>query len=115
MIEILNTDRVRVEGYVSAADLRYAKQGAKVRVWPSDLDRHSGDDKGFLEGQITFVALISDPIDRMTRVYADIHNRDNLLRSGHEAIMEIEKVDQVAEGETSKKADPKSSTSTTGQ
>lgn len=90
VIEILNTDRVRVEGYVSAADLQYAKRGAKVRVWASDAERGVPAEKEILEGQITFVGSVSDPIDRLTRVHADIQNRDNLLRAGHEAIMEIE-------------------------
>ena len=90
VIEILNTERVRVEGYVSPADLQFAKRGAKVRVFPSDADRGPASKNEFLEGQITFVASVSDPIDRMTRVYADIQNRDDILRGGHEAIMEIE-------------------------
>lgn len=90
VIEILNTGRVRVEGYVSAAELQFARRGAKVRVWANDADRGPVDKNEFLEGQITFVASVSDPIDRMTRVYADIQNRDDILRGGHEAIMEIE-------------------------
>lgn len=118
VIEILNPDRVRVEGYVSPADLRYAKQGAKVRVWPTEADRTGAGANQFLEGQITFVALISDPIDRMTRVYADIQNRDNILRGGHEAVMEIEIPDQVANAEVkteAKPASPATATGTSGQ
>lgn len=104
VIEILNPDRVRVEGYVSPADLQYAKKGAKVRIWPGDGDRTGPAANQFIEGQITFVALISDPIDRMTRVYADVQNPDNILRGGHEAVMEIEIPEQPAGAEQAQKA-----------
>ena len=114
VIEILNTDRVRVEGYVSSADLQFAKQGAKVRVWPVDSETPLGE-KDYLEGRITFVALVSDPIDRMTRIYAEIENRDDLLRGGHEAIMEIQPGDQTGPTAIQSKVDVKTLTPTTGQ
>ncbi len=114
VIEILNTDRVRVEGYVSSADLRFAKQGAKVRVWPVDSETPLGE-KDYLEGRITFVALVSDPIDRMTRIYAEIENRDDLLRGGHEAIMEIQPGDQTEPAAAQSKVDVKTLTPTSGQ
>jgi multidrug efflux pump subunit AcrA (membrane-fusion protein) len=108
VIEILNTDRVRVEGDVSADDLRFVKQGAKVRVWPNEQDRDPTGTTKFLEGHITFVALISEPIGRTTRVYAEIENRNNILRGGHEAVMEIEAVDPAAaQDSTSAKVETK--------
>jgi multidrug efflux pump subunit AcrA (membrane-fusion protein) len=114
VIEILNTNRVRVEGYVSPADLRFARQGAKVRVWPTDADRVPGEQE-FLEGEITFVALVSDPIDRMTRIYAEVENRGNILRGGHEAIMEIQVGDQPVPAASQPKVEAKTPPSAAGQ
>ena len=113
VIEIVNTDRVRVEGNVSPSDLRFAKQGAKVRVWRND-DGQSNE-KEFLEGHLTFIAQVSNPIDRKTRVYADIENRGNLLRAGHEAIMEIQVGDPLAVGGTQRANEKDSNTSSIAQ
>ena len=88
--EIINTDRVRVEGYVPLVDLRYAKQGAKVYVRLNVADHDLPEEKEVFEGRITFVDVVSEPIDRTTRIYAEVQNRDNILRAGLEASMEIE-------------------------
>ena len=92
--EIINTKRVRIEGYVPLADLQYAKEGAKVwvRLPDADLDLlgyQKEEDRKPFEGLITFVDVVSEPIDRTTRVYAEVENRKNILRVGLEAIMEI--------------------------
>jgi len=94
--EIVNTDRVRVEGNVPFSDLRYARQGAKVLVRLNTVhpdDRHANE---VFEGKITFVDVVSEPIDRTTRIYAEVRNRENILRVGLEAVMEIEVDGQVA-------------------
>ena len=88
--EIINTDRIRIEGRVSLSDLRFAKQGAKVlvRLYIDDLDLP--EEKEIFEGRITFVDLVSEKIDSTTRIFAEVQNRDNILRAGLEAEMEIE-------------------------
>ena len=90
--EIINTDRVRIEGNVPLVNLRYAKQGAKVyvRLPAAELELLDDEDKEPFEGRITFVDVVSEPIDRKTRIYAEVENRKNILRAGLEAIMEIE-------------------------
>lgn len=88
--EVVNTDRVRVEGNVPFNNLRHAKQGAKVLVRLSAIDSDPLHVKEVFEGKITFVDVVSEPIDRTTRIYAEVRNRDNILRAGLEATMEIE-------------------------
>ena len=71
------------------------KKGARVRVWPVDAvgKRVTAES---LEGNLTFVAKVSDPFDLSTRVSAEIQNKistihgEYLLREGFEAAMEIE-------------------------
>jgi multidrug efflux pump subunit AcrA (membrane-fusion protein) len=88
--ELINTDRVRVEGRVALSDLRFAKQGAKVLVRLSVDEHDLPEEKEVFDGRITFVDVVSDPILGTTRVYAEVRNRDNILRAGLMAEMEIE-------------------------
>lgn len=94
--EIVNTDRVRIEGRVNLSDLRHAKQGAKVLVRLHIEDLELEEEKEVFEGQITFVDLVSEKIDGTTRVFAEVQNRDNILRAGLDAEMEIAVGDQPA-------------------
>ncbi len=99
--EIINTDRVRIEGRVKLADLRYAKVGAKVFVRLSVEDLDMPEEKELFEGKITFVDLVSDPIEKTTRVFAEVQNRENILRAGLDAEMEIQ-VDEQAGPDTAR-------------
>jgi membrane fusion protein, multidrug efflux system len=87
--EIVNTDRVRIKGRVSLADLPFAKQGAKVRVRLSVDDLELPEEDEVFEGRITFVDLVSNEMDQSTQVHAEVKNRDNILRAGLDASMEI--------------------------
>lgn len=88
--EIVNTDKVRVEGRVELADLRYAKKGAKALVRLSVEGLDLPEEKEVFEGKITFVDVVSDPVTGSTRVYAEVQNRNNILRAGLMSEMEIE-------------------------
>ena len=90
VVEIVNTDRVRVEGNVALADLRFAKQGAKVLVRLSVDELDLPEEEEIFEGRITFVDVTSEKIGGTTRIFAEVQNRDNILRSGLFAEMEIE-------------------------
>ena len=106
VVEIVNTDKVRIEGRVKLADLRFAKKGAKAIVRLSVEEMDLPEEKEVFEGRITFVDLVSDPVDKSTRVYAEVQNRDNILRAGLMAEMEIEIDDGLANnGSTAKVID----------
>lgn len=87
--EVVNTDRVRVQGRIKLEDLRFAKQGGRVRVRLSVEGLDLPEEKEVFEGKITFVDLTSDPILKTTHVYAEVENRNNILRAGLDADMEI--------------------------
>jgi membrane fusion protein (multidrug efflux system) len=88
--ELVNTDRVRLEGRIGLADLRHARQGGKVNVRLSVPDLDLPEEREIFEGQITFVDLTSDPVTHETRFFAEVRNRNNILRAGlmAEVIME---------------------------
>lgn len=90
IVEIVNTDRVRIEGRIELAHLKYAKQGARVKVRLSVPDVDLPEEREEFVGQITFVDLISDPVTHETRVFADVRNKDNILRAGLTAEMILE-------------------------
>lgn len=99
--EIVNTDKVRVEGRVELKDLRYAKKGAKAIVRLTVEGLELPEEKETFEGTITFVDLVSDPVSGSTRVYAEVQNRNNILRAGLMAEMEIE-IDEGQKTDTAK-------------
>lgn len=80
--ELVNTDRVRIEGRIPLEFLKLARQGAKVKVRLSVPELDLPEEKIEFEGRITFVDLTSDPVTRETRVFAEVENRDNILRAG---------------------------------
>ncbi len=89
IFKVVKVDRVRVTGYLNAGDAWRAQPGQAVRVRP-ELE---GDDlpieREVFEGRITFVDSEIDPKTRTCRVFAEVENRDGLLRSGLECRMEI--------------------------
>jgi multidrug efflux pump subunit AcrA (membrane-fusion protein) len=80
--ELVNTDRVRLEGRVGLGDLRHARQGGKVSVRLSIPDLDLPEEQEVFDGQITFVDLTSDPVTHETRFFAEVRNRNNILRAG---------------------------------
>jgi multidrug efflux pump subunit AcrA (membrane-fusion protein) len=90
IVEVVNTDRVRIEGRIDLANLRFAKQGAMVKVRLSVPDLDLPEEREEFSGQITFVDLISDPVTHETRIFADVRNKDNILRAGLTAEMILE-------------------------
>jgi RND family efflux transporter MFP subunit len=83
-------DQVRVTGYLDAGDAWRVRQGQAVRITP---ELEGGDlpiGRKAFEGEITFVDSEIDPKTRTCRVFAEVENRDGLLRSGLECRMEID-------------------------
>ncbi|MEK6262867.1 MAG: efflux RND transporter periplasmic adaptor subunit [Planctomycetota bacterium] len=90
ILELVNIDRVRIEGRVSLADVRAIKLKHKVRVKLNDPDFDLPEESEPFVGRVTFVDVTVDPVTRETRVWAEVENRDNILRAGLMAEMVIE-------------------------
>ena len=82
IVELMNSDLVRIEGWIPLAQLRYAKQGGKVRVHLSIPDVDLPEEQEEFTGEIFLVDLVSDRLTHETRVVAEVKNRDNILRGG---------------------------------
>jgi multidrug efflux pump subunit AcrA (membrane-fusion protein) len=94
--DVVNTDRVRVKGRIPLAQLRLVKQGTKVYVRLSSRNEGLPEQSDVFEGHVMFVDLESNRIDHTTEVFAEVANRENILRAGLLAEMEFE-VDAAAE------------------
>lgn len=90
IVELVNPSRVRIEGRIGLADLRFAKVRARIKVRLAIPDLDLPEEREEFDGQITFIDLVSDPVTHETRVFGEVENRDNILRAGLMAEMVIE-------------------------
>ena len=87
--KVVAIDRMRVTGYLDVGDAWRVYQGQAVRIMP---EQEGGDlpiEREVFEGKITFVDSEIDPKTRTCRIFAEVENRGDLLRSGLECRMEI--------------------------
>jgi RND family efflux transporter MFP subunit len=89
IIDLVNTSRVRVEGYIAVSDFWNVKRGNLVRV-QIDLPGLRPDiaDRVF-EGRLVFVDRTVHPVAQRVRVLAELDNPDDLLKGGLKARMTI--------------------------
>ncbi|RMG34254.1 MAG: HlyD family efflux transporter periplasmic adaptor subunit [Planctomycetota bacterium] len=96
ILELVSTRRMRVEGYLDVQHAWTVKPGHTVRV---KLDVPGVDlpvESEVFEGRVVFVDKSVQPVTRKVRVWAEVTNRDDLLRAGLTATMEIFPNDRVA-------------------
>ena len=91
IVEIVNTDRLRVEGWIPVSEVWSVKPGNRVTV-QLNIERANLDvEDAIFEGRIVFVdpditEVIQNP---RARVFAEVPNREGLLRPGLSATMTI--------------------------
>ncbi|MFN0195735.1 MAG: efflux RND transporter periplasmic adaptor subunit [Planctomycetaceae bacterium] len=90
VLELINTDRLRVEGYLSIRDRLRVKMGAAVAVRIDIPDEELEIEDDIFEGQITFIDVSVVGTSSICRVWAEVPNRDDLLRIGLPAQMMID-------------------------
>jgi len=89
ILEMVNTDRVKVEGYIEAKDRRLIKAGARVIVSLNDAELVPSGTAGALQGRIEFVDVSVQPVTGKVRVWAEVANKENILLAGKTATMKI--------------------------
>lgn len=90
IFKVVKTDRMRVVGYLDAGDAWRVRPGHPVRIQPDMEGSELPIEKEIFAGKIAFVDSEIDPKTRTCRVFAEVENRDGLLRSGLECRMEID-------------------------
>ena len=85
VVRVVNTEKLRVDGFVAASKVRGDLKGEPVKVRPKNLETE-------FSGQIVFVSPEVD-VDGKVRVVAEIKNKDGLLRPGQRADMILNRDD----------------------
>ena len=85
VIRILRVDRLRAEGFLHANQITGEFTGRPV-ILKVDLPGRPGQT---FPGKLVFVSPEVNPVNGQVRIWAEIENRDRLLRPGLKASMEI--------------------------
>ncbi len=86
VLRIVRLDRLRVEAFVPAADFTARLQGRRVTILVDA--QHSTRSK--FAGEIVFVSPEVNPVNGQVRLWAEVDNKDLLLRPGQSATLVIE-------------------------
>jgi membrane fusion protein (multidrug efflux system) len=89
ILEVVNTDVVRVEGRVDEKEIWNVKVGSPVIVNLNVRDADLPVEKQTFRGRIGFVDVVADDVGYRTRVWAEVPNPNNVLRPGLRATMKI--------------------------
>jgi multidrug efflux pump subunit AcrA (membrane-fusion protein) len=89
LVEVVNLDRVRVEGYVGIVDGLRIRQGSPVTVKLELPDVDLPEEKLEFTGKLVFVDVGVEPVTGQIRVWAEVPNPDGILRAGLPARMKI--------------------------
>jgi multidrug efflux pump subunit AcrA (membrane-fusion protein) len=77
LMQIVNTDRLRIEGFVRADEAAQNLMGRPVRASVS-----VGEDEQSVGGRVAFVSPDVNPLNNQVRVYLEIENSGGHLRPG---------------------------------
>ena len=83
-LRIVNTERLKAEGFIRAEDAVSTTPGKPIEL----VVELAGKPKVFT-GKLVFVSPEVDPITGQVRIWAEIDNRDGQLRPGQAATMKI--------------------------
>ncbi len=89
--EVVNTERIRVEGDVPLADLPFVRPQASIQVRIEGASAPPEFAQRVFSGSITFVDVKVEPVSQRVRVAAELDNRSGLLREGLVGVMYIPK------------------------
>lgn len=95
LLELSNSKRVRVEGYVSINDLWRIRPGSPVQVQLDIPNAELEVEQEKFEGAVVFVDLSVQPVIQQVRVWAEVENRDDILRAGLTARMVVQPQSQT--------------------
>ncbi|QDU28467.1 Cobalt-zinc-cadmium resistance protein CzcB [Anatilimnocola aggregata] len=83
---VLRLDRLRVEGFMAAKHAQINLVGSKATVRVAGADGKARD----FPGEVVFVSPEIDPINSQVRIWAEVNNKELLLRPGMTASLLVE-------------------------
>ncbi len=89
VLELVNSDRVRVEGEIHVSEASRIQVGMPVTVYLS-YDGISAADRAIpFPGRVTSIDLKVEPVTLLVKVRAEVENKNNMLKDGLTADMRI--------------------------
>jgi membrane fusion protein (multidrug efflux system) len=79
LIRVVRIDRLKINVDVPEKDIHFLKKGASIRVVGAEIN---GLERSAIQGEITHIAYVADPVTRTYRVRLKIDNRKGNLRPG---------------------------------
>lgn len=89
IMEIVNTERIRAEGHVDFSEIENVRVGDSVEVYLDIPDVDLDVEKEKFTGRIVFIDVEVEPVRRRVKIWAELVNRDGMLRAGLTARMKI--------------------------
>ena len=86
VMRVLRIDRLRAEGFLDADQLQSVEVGQTIKLKLNS----PGEEQQEFAGVLKFVSPEINPVDGRTRVWAEVENRDLLLRPGMRASMTVD-------------------------
>ncbi len=91
ILELVNTSRVKVEGYVHLKDLDSIKVGSLVRVQLDVPDADLPSERLTFPGRIAYIDVKVEPVSHSVKVWAEVSNQGGILKDGLTARMAIDR------------------------
>jgi len=89
ILRVVDPSELRVTGYLDVTDAWRVRPGQAVKIWADISGAELEIEKEAFTGQVEYVDLLISPESRTCKVTAIVPNREERLRSGLEASMEI--------------------------
>lgn len=89
VFRLVNTDRLRVTGHLDVSDVWRVRRGQGVRVSVDVPGVELAVEREVFLGRVVFVDNQVDAESRVCKVVAEVENRDDVLKAGLHAQMEI--------------------------
>ena len=100
VLRLIQLDRLRVEGFVSADQATEMKPGQRVQiVFPGNVGKP-------VSGEIKFVSPEVEPVNQQVRIWAEFDNPEKRIRPGLVATMEVKSTNKKTDDREARKADP---------
>jgi len=88
VLRVVDPSEIRVTGYLDVPDVWRVRPGQAVKIWADIWGAELQIEEAFT-GQVEYVDLLISPENQTCKVTAIVSNREDRLRSGLEARMEI--------------------------
>ena len=89
VLRVVDPSELRVTGYLDVTDAWRVRPGQAVKIWADISGAELEIEKEAFTGQVEYVDILISPESRTCKVTAIVPNREERLRSGLEARMEI--------------------------